>query len=544
MHTAKKVIQITDRKQVFIDGLFLEKAHGVQLEVHSPIKTGEVAIRSDQPWEMSPGDNPWDARLAGYNSVLYDPDDGLYKMWYVPLSVQPDGTLGGVIAYATSQDGKSWEKPALGLDDGRYGVKTNIVIGAGAGEADFITDCHCMVFLDPKADPAERFKTLTRSGEPGAELCIYASGDGIHWAKTIDTVLTYKREFDEQGKPVTADVAPDGSLTNIRDFHLDSQNIIFWDDRVGKYVAYVRKNRQLSTGQYRTVARAESPDLHSFPLVEDMEEVLEPDVWDSPVHDEDGNRDLAGSDIYTNATIKYDADQAYYMFPSIYYKYGDFMKGYADESPMNAGGVDVGFAASRDGINWHRYERRPFINLGFRGEDDSASIYMVHGVVPGSEGKLYLYSCDSDNLHGANRGDRHHDKENRLVAKEAFLPEKNIFLIKRHEIRQDGFISVHGDYTGGEFITPLLTFTGDILELNVDTSATGMIRVEIQDRYGLPIPGYSLSDCHLIHTANQVQRVVQWNGSDGLGTLAGQEVKLRFALRNADLYSFKFSKRE
>lgn len=544
MHTAKQVIQIADRKQVFIDGLFLEKAHGVKLEVHSPVKTGEVAIRSDQPWEASPGENPWGSRIAAYNSVMYDADEALYKMWYVPLLARPDGSLGGMIAYATSLDGRSWDKPALGLDDGRYGLKTNLVIGAGAAGQEFIGDCHCMVFLDPKAAPAERYKLLTRPGEPYAELCLFASADGIHWERAIEKVLSYQKEFDEEGKPITADVAPDGSLTNIRDFHLDSQNIIFWDDRVNKYVTFVRKNKQLATGQYRSVARAESPDLRSFPTVEDMEEVLEPDVWDSPVHDVDGDRDVAGSDIYTSATIKYDADQAYYMFPSIYYKYGDFMKGYADESPMNAGGVDVGFAASRDGINWHRYERRPFINLGFRGEDDCASIYMVHGIVPGPEGKLYLYSCDSDNLHGANRGDRHNDKENRLVAREAFLPEQNVFLIKRHEIRQDGFISVHGDYTGGEFITPLLTFAGDVLGLNVDTSATGMVRVEIQDRYGLPIPGYSLSDCHLIHTTNQIQRVVQWNGSDRVGDLSGQPVKLRFALRNADLYAFKFSKRE
>lgn len=543
MNTSKQVIPISDRKQVFIDGLFLEKAYGVKLKVHQPSKTGEVAIRSDQIWEASPGDSPWSSRIAAYNSVIYDEEERLYKMWYVPLSARPDGTLGGVIAYATSLDGKTWAKPALGLDDGRHGVKTNIVIGAGAAGEDFINDCQCMVFLDPRADPAERYKMLTRPGEPNPELCIFASSDGIHWVRTIEKVLSYQREFDEQGKAITADVAEDGSLTNIRDFHLDSQNVIFWDKRLGKYVAYVRKNKQLSTGQYRTVARAESPDLHSFPMVEEMEDVLEPDVWDSPAQDEAGGRDLPGSDIYTNATIQYEADNAYYMFPSIYYKYGPFMKGYADESPMNAGGVDVGFAASRDGINWHRYERKPFINLGFRDEDDSASIYMVHGIVPGPEGKLYLYSCDSNNLHGANRGDRHNDRENRMVTKEAFLPEENVFLIKRHEIRQDGFISVHGDYTGGEFITPLLTFEGDVLELNVDTSASGMVRVEIQDASGLPIQGYSLSDCHLIHTANQIRRVVQWNGNDRVDSLSGQTVRLRFALRNADLYAFKFTKR-
>jgi hypothetical protein len=145
-------------------------------------------------------------------------------------------------------------------------------------------------------------------------------------------------------------------------------------------------------------------------------------------------------------------------------------------------------------------------------------------------------------LHGANRGDKHNDSENRLIEKEAFLPEKNVFLIRRHEMRKDGFISVRGDYTGGEFITPLLTFDGDQLELNVDTSATGMVKVEIQDEYGMAIEGYSLNDCHLIHTANQIKRVVMWNGDHNLSHLSSQVVKLRFSIRNADLYSFTFSK--
>lgn len=531
---SKKVLNISNQKQVFIDGLFLEKSFGVKLEVHQPIKTGQVAIQADQPWE---------ARLAAYNSVIFDEREQLYKMWYVLLTVRSDGIPGGMIAYATSNDGVSWEKPPLGLDDGRFGQKTNIVIGAGASGEDYINDCQCMVFLDPNANEAERYKILTRPGEPNPEMSIFSSCDGIRWERKIEKVITYKKEFDQNGNPITADIDSNGRMTNIRDFHLDSQNVIFWDDRLEKYVAYVRKNKQLSTGQYRTVARAESPDLHSFPMVEEMEAVLEPDVWDSPATDTENGREIAGSDIYTSATIKYDADCAYYMFPSIYYKFGSFMKGYAEEAPMNAGGVDVGFAASRDGIHWQRYDRRPFVNLGIRGEDDSASIYMVHGVVPGSEGKLYLYSCDSGNLHGANRGDKYNDKENLLVEKEAFLPKKNVFLIKRHEIRKDGFISAHGDYTGGEFITPLLTFEGDVLELNVDTSATGMVRVEIQDQYGMAIKGYSLSDCHLIHTANQIRRTVQWHGERQLSGLSGQVVRLRFALRNADLYSFKFSSR-
>ena len=39
---------------------------------------------------------------------------------------------------------------------------------------------------------------------------------------------------------------------------------------------------------------------------------------------------------------------------------------------------------------------------------------------------------------------------------------------------------------------------------------------------------------------DQVARTVTWGGKDDLGAFAGRPVRLRFALRDADLYSFRF----
>ena len=167
---------------------------------------------------------------------------------------------------------------------------------------------------------------------------------------------------------------------------------------------------------------------------------------------------------------------------------------------------------------------------------------MVHGLVPGNGGKMYMYAGVTDNLHGYNRGDRYNDGNNSLLKKEAFPAEKNSFAIARYEIREDGFISAYGGYMGGEFITPLLKFDGDSLELNIDTSATGTALVEIQDEDGIPVPGYSIYDCDLIHTANQISRIVKWKGNASLGHLSGKPLKLRFMLKNTHLYSFKFTK--
>ena len=62
------------------------------------------------------------------------------------------------------------------------------------------------------------------------------------------------------------------------------------------------------------------------------------------------------------------------------------------------------------------------------------------------------------------------------------------------------------------------------------------------DGAGKPIEGYSEQDCDLIHTANEINRVVRWKHESNLSKLAGQAVRLRFVLRGCDLYAFQFRK--
>ena len=60
-------------------------------------------------------------------------------------------------------------------------------------------------------------------------------------------------------------------------------------------------------------------------------------------------------------------------------------------------------------------------------------------------------------------------------------------LVSLH-LRTDGFVSVNA-LLRGEFVTQLLTFTGNRLFLNFSTGAAGSLRVEISDSNGTPIPG-------------------------------------------------------
>ena len=82
-------------------------------------------------------------------------------------------------------------------------------------------------------------------------------------------------------------------------------------------------------------------------------------------------------------------------------------------------------------------------------------------------------------------------------------------------------------------------FAGSELEINYSTSAVGSVRVEVQDAEGRPHPGLSLDDSADIF-GDEIEGTARWNGEASLAALAGKPVRLRFALRDADLYAFRF----
>jgi hypothetical protein len=497
--TAAEPLEIDSARQVFIDGRFMAEAQNVTLEVHRPRKTGEWTIKPEHPWERG--------GVGPYSNVLHAGQT--YHMWYhVMEDVQwHEGRTNGCICYARSRDGIHWEKPSLGLVAYQGSRSNNIVVGHGAAGLTMGQDGG-MVFLDPNATPAERFRLACRFESLGKGVHILSSPDGIHWVLTHTNITNYR----EDGKR----------------HHLDSQNIVFWDDRVRKYVVYGRRNLFENGVQGRGVARAESDKLGDFSGIQDMAVVIGPEPGDRWV------------DYYSSSAIKYPwAQDAYYMFPQAYFHY---LKGeipeFPKQTPVNAGPLHTQFAASRDGIKWNRYDRRPFLPLGMKGEFDWASVRMFHGLVPDTTGReMFMYYRASDWLHGWDR-----NESNKALLTQAGLgADKNIAVISRVVLRRDGFVSVYAPWTGGEFTTEPLRFTGSKLVLNVDTSAEGTIRVALLDGEGNTIEGLGLKDCDLIHTANEINRVVKWKGNADVSRFAGKPIRLRFALKNTRLYAFQFT---
>ena len=90
------------------------------------------------------------------------------------------------------------------------------------------------------------------------------------------------------------------------------------------------------------------------------------------------------------------------------------------------------------------------------------------------------------------------------------------------------------------FVTKPILFDGDGLFLNYSTSAAGFIKVGIVgDETDWPAPGYSTEDCDIIY-GNELDRMVTWRGDGCLSKFRGKPVRLKFEMKDADLYSICF----
>ena len=75
--------------------------------------------------------------------------------------------------------------------------------------------------------------------------------------------------------------------------------------------------------------------------------------------------------------------------------------------------------------------------------------------------------------------------------------------------------------------------------MNFATSAAGSVKVEIQDANGQAIPGFALSECEE-HFGDSIERTVVWKNGREVSSLAGKPLRLRFVLKDADVYAIRF----
>ena len=220
--------------------------------------------------------------------------------------------------------------------------------------------------------------------------------------------------------------------------------------------------------------------------------------------------------LYTNSVTPYvRAPHIYLALPK---RFEPWRRRFDGWTPGVSEGV---FLSSRDGVHWDRRFMEAFVrpgrnpfNWGHRG--NMAAV----GVLQTAEDELSLY-------YQRNYG----------------MPTAHM---ERMLLRTDGFVSVHADYAGGELLTKPLQFQGSNLILNFSTSAAGSIRLEIQDAEGRPLPGFALEESPLIW-GDEIKHTVRWDRSRSRKTsevmlrrISGMSIRLRFVMKDADLYSLRF----
>ncbi|MEI6512409.1 MAG: hypothetical protein WCO51_03940 [bacterium] len=430
-------------------------------------------------------DERWEGNDCKYQVIFKDGD--IFRTYYNSWTHVP--TTGPLhddfIGYAESKDGIRWTKPALGLFEFEGSKKNNIVWSCPS-----LNNFSCFKDLNPNCAPDARYKAIHNwviDGYPFMRAL--KSTDGIHW-----TLLTDKPVLD------------DGSF--------DSLNTAFWDAEQGVYRAYYRDFIEQLT---RGIKTATSSDFINWTKGEWLEYPGTPNEA-----------------LYTNAVAPYyRAPHIYMGFPMRYLDRGwsEEMKALPmlkereerskTQSRYGSALTDGLFMTSRDGKVFNRW-LEAFIRPGLRSEAQ-----WVYGDNCQAWG---LIETKSD-MTGA-------PDEISIYATE-HLWQGPYTDLRRYVIRVDGFVSMNATGKGGEFTTKPITFKGKELEMNFSTSVAGYVRIEIQDADGSPIPGYTLKDSPEIF-GDQLDRVVAWKTGKDVSQLAGKPIRLRFVMRDADLYSFKF----
>jgi hypothetical protein len=493
--SAETAIEIGSRLELFVDDFLIEETTGIDFVLGKPTPQ-EIAIVHDEPWEGSG---------SGYHSVFQDGD--LYRMYYKAwdLDVSEDGLKTDhhplFCCYAESDDGIRWRKPDLGIHDFRGSKTNNIVMVSGACGSLRVDAGHPAVFKDdnPDAAPDARYKAILRSSDSSG-LLPFKSPDGIHFSPMSDAPI----------------------LTGLGAF--DSQNLAFWDPVLGQYRAYWRYFTAGETSAkvwkpagHRAIRTATSDDLIHWGETSDLTYV------DSPPEQ-----------LYTNQIKPYfRAPHILIGFPSRYVERGwspsmeslpelEHRRLRAKASERYGTAItDALFMSSRDGKNFKRWGEA-FLRPGLRGKDNwkygdnyiAWQVVETKSSIPDAPNELSLYATESYWT----------DHQNKL---------------RRFTLRVDGFVSAQAPLSGGEILTKPLVFEGGQLELNFSTSAAGSIRVEIQEADGTPIEGYGMDDCAEVF-GDDLKRVVTWKDSTDVSKMAEKPVRLRFVLKDADLYAFRF----
>ncbi len=492
---AEDPVIIGDRRELFLDDLLVDRLEGdAQRVFHKPVPR-EVVMKFDQPWE---------GNACGFFTVFKD--GGRYRMYYLAENApntagSENRAYGPFDCYAESPDGIHWTRPSLGQVEFQGSRDNNILLKPPVPEGWTLSALNPFRDENPAVAPDALYKAVAPLFGPGnnpddwwsgreKSLAILKSPDGLHWSF-----------MQEQGV-----VRNEG--------HFDSQNVAFWDPNIKAYRVYFRQSFNSEKQVFRDIKTATSPDFVNWSPGVFLTHLKKPTAQ-----------------FYINGIRNYHrAPHIYIGLPEMY-----------EDRPWSPAMEQLpDTEARRKNIaTWKRPGPLSEVQLMWSRDGGTFELSPSTFMPPGPErpGTYTYYDAvawhlveTASDLEGA-------APELTLYRNEFY--EIGVVQLRRYTLRLDGFASIHAPIAGGDLITPPLIFKGTQLSMNFASSAFGSLRVEIQDADGKRIPGFALADSIELY-GDTVARNAIWKDNPDLGALAGKPVRLRFVMRDADLYSIKF----
>ena len=470
------------------DTSMMAESKDIRVEMHKPVKRN-IALTCD---------NEWEGVHNGYASVIKVGDT--YRIYYRADASRHrmDKTMTpgrGVICVAESRDGGiTFRKPNLGKYE-YNGTKNNNIV---YNRERFIDNFSVFYDTNPDCPKEERFKALSEinfgPSNGGTKLFYFASEDGYDFKEmyVIDVEGTF-----------------------------DTYNVMLWDENTRQYFLYYRAFHGKDGEDHLCWRDVKSDDIR------DIRVATSSDFKNWTTHGrialKEGQEDYP---LYTNQISKYHRADTFIGFPV---RYNDraadqrnfhFMPlGDRHEKVTEVWGregtavTDCVIMTSNDGFTFDRRDEA-FMTPGVENRDNwwYGNCYVAYGFAE--------TEADED---CAPREISMYMGENYRI--------KNVNF-RRYTMRLDGFFSWTAPFAGGEVLTKPVLVDGETLKLNFATSALGGVTVSLCDEKGNALDGYT----SYVMFGDSVDRPVEFEKP--LSELRGRNVCIRFAMKDARLYSF------
>lgn len=466
-------LEVASRRQLLMDDYVIEDLAGCRRVVHRPQRHPKNPLISGEP------SRDYDeANAVSTPSVIYDREQGVYRMWANGYRIfRTAGHHFGL--YYESQDGLDWQAPDLSFLR-IEGLSAPNVFFARPGRSTSIA----VTELPPEWRHKGRYLLTYHSGELGRDPVTHKMPGGgmeVRIALSEDGI----RFQDQEENPIFRGQS-------------DCENQILYNPDRKVFMLYRRP--PINASRIRRIAYSESSDLvHWTQPVQ----ILRPDELDS-------------FSFYGMTVARYEG--VYLGFLEMFYYKQPFD---LESKPAKHMQIDLQLAWSRDGIDWERHPARSmFLETGGAGTYDWGMVFPPVGLIE-REDRIDFYYVGREQLHVRMPGNSH---------------------ICLATLRRDGFVSIEAPEEGFILTRPLkcpggrLHINGKTSEEGSIQVAIRRGDGELDGEW-LPDGDYDRSQAF---RGDSTDEVLSWRDLKDLDSLKGQSIRLQFRLQDAHLYSFWF----